>query len=484
MKYKFLMNIFKVGVSSEDIPWDKLEVHSLAVYNYLIRLKINYESKIGRKFGILDRIMDELYLGGILNSKVKIDKKYKTLVKFLKTLTKEDCRVINSFRLYMYQEMNEIENVKDVMITACVPYFLFTTLAGGILYLPLEVNGKKISIWKELDKLHETGTSSPLYINDDDANLVLASKMSDGYSDPVMDKIKDKKKIKALVHNIINGAFTYFKGEIYLRYYEHLLGLFNALAIPEVNRVYSNYIDINFFKLNLGDMEFIMVDKDRRINFLHRGTLKDLYSRKYLVPKNGVLLKTKIKRDKAVTDYNYGVVAEGYDDVIGYYIYNLDIFDKKCDVSGFFLTTDTNSCAVVSPTVLSLFDFYGVNPEVFKDGKRGYLYGDLLLGRKILFNKNCEVERIIQRYKETDYEVLLPSYWKYRGQIIPNNDKTGEAENVLVTEMIKISAFKRNLAKGQHRSQKADALAKKLCIKLKEGETIVSPFERKQKVKL
>lgn len=47
-----------------------------------------------------------------------------------------------------------------------------------------------------------------------------------------------------------------------------------------------------------------------------------------------------------------------------------------------------------------------------------------------------------------------------------------------------LAPFKRTLPMGQKRSDEASVLAKNLCINLSDNETIVSSFERKQKVRI
>ena len=60
----------------------------------------------------------------------------------------------------------------------------------------------------------------------------------------------------------------------------------------------------------------------------------------------------------------------------------------------------------------------------------------------------------------------------------------GKPSSLLAEKKIKINVFKRKLPSGSVRSKQAEDLAKKYCIDLQDDETIVSSFERKQKVKL
>lgn len=205
--------------------------------------------------------------------------------------------------------------------------------------------------------------------------------------------------------------------------------------------------------------------------------LSDLYKRKYILPTGGILIEFK--------EYNYAlknIISEGYDSIIGYYIFSLQLIHRRSGFSYFNLTGNFNSVAIVNNNLIVMFDFYGVHGRM-QNGRERFTIANInklsdgLIDRKLM-ELNCYyVEKI-------DYEVLLPEYWKYRDNTSDSRKKTGEINTPVVSKMIKINAFKRKLAEGQHRSYDAECLAKKLCIKLDDDETIVSPFERKQRIKL
>lgn len=129
-----------------------------------------------------------------------------------------------------------------------------------------------------------------------------------------------------------------------------------------------------------------------------------------------------------------------------------------------------------------MFDFYGVHGRV-QDGVERFTITNI---NKLADNIVSDEVLSLNCYYPTkiDYEVFMPEYWKYKDNNSNNIKKTGEPISPIVSKMIRINAFKRRLAEGQHRSYEAESLAKKLCIQLDDDEIIVSPFERKQRIKL
>lgn len=259
-------------------------------------------------------------------------------------------------------------------------------------------------------------------------------------------------------------------------YYDKLVNIFNMMYIDEAKTVFENYMNFNIFRINPLDLILNYVE-DNVFSYIDRQDLKDLYKRKYIVPTSGVVLKFE-----EYSNILENVIAEGYDDLIGYYIFSLQLISKRNNFSYFNLTGDFNSVAIVNNNLIAMFDFYGVHGRVQKGVERFTITNINKLADNILSGEmlalNCYYPSKI------DYEVLMPEYWKYRGNTSNPRKKTGEHNNPVVSKMIRINAFKRKLAEGQHRSYEAESLAKKLCIKLNNDETIVSPFERKQRVKL
>lgn len=259
-------------------------------------------------------------------------------------------------------------------------------------------------------------------------------------------------------------------------YYSKLVDLFNVMYVDEARSVFENYLDLDIFRNN--SLDLILTNaEDNIFSYIDREDLQDLYKRKYIVPTGGIVLKFE--------EYNNSlenIISEGYDDVIGYYIFSLQLIYKRSNFSYFNLTGNFNSVAVVNNNLIAMFDFYGVHGRTQDSRERFTITNLIKLADNLIeggvLSLNCYYADKI------DYEVLIPEYWKYRDNTSASRKKTGDINTPVVSKMIKINAFKRKLAEGQHRSYDVECLAKKLCIKLNDDETIVSPFERKQRIKL
>lgn len=132
-----------------------------------------------------------------------------------------------------------------------------------------------------------------------------------------------------------------------------------------------------------------------------------------------------------------------------FYFYELD---TKCD--GLMSPND--------PKLYNSFNFYNISSELIT------------------------VKGTASQFKR--FEVKVPYYWKYRGSSKNNhnglNEESSLGSNFYGEETIQISAFTRKLPKGYTASEEAKGLAKKYCLDLEEGETVVSPFSKNIKVKI
>ena len=130
-----------------------------------------------------------------------------------------------------------------------------------------------------------------------------------------------------------------------------------------------------------------------------------------------------------------------------------------------------------------LFYFYELDSKC--DGLM--LPKDPLLYNSFNFYDACSEVRTI---KGTDYmfksfEVRVPYYWNYRNSNKNSSDKESSFRSDFYgEETIQISAFTRKLPKGYTASDEAKELAKKYCLDLEEGETVVSPFSKNIKIKI
>lgn len=444
---------------------------------------------------ILDKIMDILVLGNNifeLRSEIDKNRRNELLIDFISKCSVSDFRIIHNFKLFVVQEISAFtgseligqSNYKEKYIDDDKAFALaisakllslLTTLEGGIIYKPLKVKGKLLDLGNELNKLINPRYFSQSVLFDFDVEIFNAIREYIG-----VDKdVKSKKEVVSILSMFYkNHCIKYSNKSFFLfsLYYDKLVSLFNMMYIEEAKTVFENYMDFNVFRINPLDLILNNVE-DNIFAYIDRHDLKDLYKRKYIVPASGVALKFK--------EYNHileNIIAEGYDDLIGYYIFSLQLINKRNNLSYFNLTGDFNSVAIVNNNLIAMFDFYGVHGRV-QDGVERFTITNI---NKLADNIVSDEMLSLNCYYPTkiDYEVFMPEYWKYKGNNPNSIKKTGEPSSPIVSKMIKINAFKRKLAEGQHRSYEAESLAKKLCIQLDDDETIVSPFERKQRIKL
>lgn len=500
-KYNFLLSAF----DSLDTFFNIKDINSLNkqfgslnkliyenCYNIVLRYKKVFDFTDN---SILDKIMDTLVLGNnIFELKNERDKSKRNdlLVDFISKCSINDFRIIHNFKLFMVQEISSFCNLElttqkepkidfmddDKALAVGVSFkllLLLTAVEGGIIYKPLNIKGKMLDIGNELNKLINPKYFSQSALFDFDVTIFNAIReyMS------VKKDVKSKKEVVNILSNFYkNHCIKYSNKSFFLfsLYYDKLVDIFNMMYIDDAKVVFENYLDLNIFKMNPLDLILNNVE-DNIFSYIDRKDLSDLYKRKYIVPTGGILMEFK--------EYNYAlknIISEGYDSIIGYYIFSLQLIHRRSGFSYFNLTGNFNSVAIVNNNLIAMFDFYGVHGRM-QNGRERFTIANInklsdgLIDRKLM-ELNCYyVEKI-------DYEVLLPEYWKYRDNTSDSRKKTGEINTPVVSKMIKINAFKRKLAEGQHRSYDAKCLAKKLCIKLDDDETIVSPFERKQRIKL
>lgn len=444
---------------------------------------------------ILDKIMDTLVLGNsIFELKNERDKSKRNdlLVDFISKCSIDDFRIIHNFKLFMVQEISTfhgtklvkqenydkkfLEYDKAIAIAICNKLLLLlTALEGGIIYRTLKVKGKLLDLGNELNKLINPKYFSQSVLFDFDVDMFNAIREYLG-----IDKdVKSKREVVNILSNFYRNFCTKYSSKSFFMfslYYSKLVDLFNMMYVDEARSVFENYLDLDIFRNNSLDLILNNVE-DNILSYIDREDLQDLYKRKYIVPTGGIVLKFE--------EYNNSlenIISEGYDDVIGYYIFSLQLIYKRSNFSYFNLTGNFNSVAVVNNNLIAMFDFYGVHGRTQDNRERFTIINLIKLANNIIeggvLSLNCYYADKI------DYEVLLPEYWKYRDNVSASRKKTGDTSAPIVSKMIKINAFKRKLAEGQHRSYDAECLAKKLCIKLDDDETIVSPFERKQRIKL
>jgi len=505
LKYKCLLNILKNSKEYTLLNSDRnTDTAQASIYYELINIKISLEEDLDRRLIIIDKFLDGIYLSKVLINK-DINKVYKALTTFMKNCSEKDFRVLYLYRLKLYNFMLK----ESIPYEYCylIPYVTLTIICGGILYLPLSVGNKSINLGKDLDDLVNPEKFFSSKLVKEDFKLECYYRKED---EKLNSRFIESKK-KEIATNCFKKSLGFLN-----TYIEKLLSIYNCLHIPTVNNNVKEYVDLDLFKLVIKDVDDdlgkAILDADPKYvtlnisalflgegeelktefkfpNLVVNSDLKTLRERKYILPKGGVVVVPEIMKK------NSSLILEGYDDLIGYYICQLSDngYDKHFNLIN--LTTNVNNIYKVDVNLLSLFNLYKVpytplekSDKVFNTVNEGLRVLDFKDMFKAVYNiDDCvvKIKGCNYIYEDIHIDIFKPSYWKYKG--IANNSNHKELDynkNLLAEKIVKINAFKRKLPSGNKRSNNADLLSKKYCIDLEEDETIVSSFERKQKVKL
>lgn len=88
------------------------------------------------------------------------------------------------------------------------------------------------------------------------------------------------------------------------------------------------------------------------------------------------------------------------------------------------------------------------------------------------------VQDIANSFKEENLIYCEPSWWNYKPT------KSNSTKHLVeYSKLVQIATYSRRLPEGQQASESAKALAKKYCMVLEPGYTLVDGFERKQRVR-
>lgn len=505
MKYKCLLNIFKnskeYGLFKSDRNTEEVQTD---IYCELTKVKFDLENEHDKRFFIIDKFLDSLYLSKSLFNN-NINKVYKSLTDFIKKCSVEDFRILYLFRLKVYDSM--LREKSPYEYCYLMPYVSLTVVCGGILYLPLKIGDKSINLGRDLDSLISSENFFSSKLVKENFNLKHYY-----YSDKETVNNVHLNKMKTEITNNCSRSSLRFINT----YIEKLLSIFNCLHIPAVNNNINEYIDLDLFKLVISDVDedlgkaifktkpkfvtlslsTLILDREEdntEFKFPSLAVNSDfstLRERRYLLPKNGaIVIPEEAPKESSL-------ILEGYDDLIGYYICQLvdNSVDKHFNL--FFLTSCTSNVYIADVNLSCLFNLYGVKyADKYKsktilnssvDGLRFMKMEDIF---KAAYDINMEgtIKIYGNNYLSEDLNitVLKPSYWKYKEDYIVTERKGHNInKNLLAEKIVRVNAFKRKLPSGSKRSDNANMLSKMYCIDLNEDETIVSPFERKQKVKI
>lgn len=462
----------------------------------MLNIKTELESAYERRLPIIDKFIDGIYLSKILFN-TDLNKVYKVLSKFMKNCSIEDFRILYLFRLKLYNTIFAKEG--PYVYCHLLPYVSLSIICGGIFYLPLTLGDKKITLGKELDEL-----TKPEHFFE--SRLIDANSKVFG----CFEEVSKKKKADVAKH-LLKSSCTCIN--VYL---DRLLSVYNSLYLGDVSRNAKDFVDLKLFKLYIeeadDDLGFALlkckpdymssdlirlrlisgVDNPTEFKFsslIASCDFRGLRDRKYILPNKGVILKC------AELPSESSLVLEGYDELLGYYICQLVDEETNKYFNMFLLKSDTANVCIPSASLLCLYNLYKIDSPksdstevIFNDTTEGFRIYDMSTIFNATYNGDTdnyeEIKCVNCICENVTLEVLQPSYWKYRDKESSGHNLVRPSSDLFAEKMISIGAFKRKLPDGSQRGEQVEQLAEKYCINLKEGETIVSPFERRQKVKL
>ena len=467
MKYKFLLRLYKssnnVIMKSED------DISQVKSYLYTNIQPVIYKFKENNKdidCSFLDELLDKCLLAGELMT-WDINKEYKVLKKFISKLDVIQFKIIHKLRLILEDKLIKEEatlkcSQNKVILFSCF-ILILVICEGGVLYLPLKYKDKTINIGRHLDTLadlKEINAEHPI------VRYTVANNSTDKATRDFVRSVNEK----------IISCSNKYEGLIYNKYYIELLNLTFALTNSHVRSKVENYLTEDSFKYSPQYLALaIEEDKNLRERYVAKSNIaEELYNRKVLLPEGGVVIKNK--KEQCST-----IVYECDDDIFGRIVFwytwmdDIGISQAECVL----LTDKLTTIGIMMPGTEDVFNIYEV-ADKFNDSKINFVSLSPLVN-EVTGEVNIEVIRSSVKVEEKQ-DMYAPVYWKYRDT---NKVQASNSEDKLYGQEIKLLApFKRTLPKGQKRSEEASALAKKLCINLKDNETVVSGFERKQKIRI
>lgn len=496
MKYDFAVKLFQGYNFLYSIQSKSSEFRGEHEFVYDITISKRYKFKrlcpnLDTK--VLDILTDEVLLkhkpfGQDANNLRKMFKKV------FSELTIYDYKVLHKFRLFIEKEMTNAEDIEELredsqvaikgdnfeFITAgLLLILLILSLEGGILYEYFNVRNITMNLGKDLDNLVDKKVPS-----EQRRTLMLYDNMSALAVEYLGDKItknigvgKSTEIGNKLLENIKNESSNLFGN-----WYIYLLDLCFGLHNESIGKVIESYITENTFKFNLINA---LGFSDYNTSLVHRYVLDDevheaFYSREVLLPSSGVEITFKD------TDYANAktLVCECDDEVFGrnIFIFTLDDSNYYFCCKSLYLDLKVGSFDQLPNGMSPVFDIYHIRNEV----------NNVVRFTELAVELNQNESRLNRNKKETileelDYTVCTPTYWRYKNQSKQEQKEsshTVECSALYGKELKNIKPFTRPLASGHQRSNKAEQLAKQLCIKLKPGRTLVSEFERMQRVRL
>lgn len=271
----------------------------------------------------------------------------------------------------------------------------------------------------------------------------------------------------------VNAIVSFITDEVLSHYYLKKL-------LPE----YSEFYDLKTDSLNNLVIKLIMERIDESNVSSCPAFIELLRKRDFLIPHGGV----NINGRRVIGNLSAGEFRLAK---------SIDLYERQYNDNNFLIVLDnSNEDCFITIINLHTGTLINTNPDLYGVLNRLYYFYELYkkdpvggtLDPWLYYTfQIINVESGIKTIKGTllddfeNYDVAVPYYWRYKGKY--KNSSSSKNNNHLINNDKKtyISAFTRRLPKGHKRSEDAIRLSKIYCLQLGENETIVRPFERKNR---
>lgn len=471
LKYKFLYRL----LCSFHCLYENMSIKTASDLGTLLYTEsYEYVYKFKKEFPKVDiTCLEQIFEKYILNSFSLLanspDENFKVIRDILKNSTLKDFKVYYFFQLFLQHKMIDYFADKVDGEDTKVPsknhlyllqstFILFLILAGGILYLPLNLRNSYIKIGVELDKIFNSDYDGKLFSIEGLSKELIKT----GF-------------LRAFTSNLLKPAYTPVLSTTLLNYYYSILSIILCCTLDNSSSL-REILSLGDFKFSISRVLDFSTDNclaDETLHMYHSSSIvcNYFYDRKVLLPTDGVIIN-------CLDDPYSSFVFEFSDSSFGHVIVNLTRYNDIGVSNCCALFLSHNLSTITRPPfgfeyMLDLFNIYDEmksNPILSFPTRIEFKGKNLSLG--VMSTKLNTIGK---------YEVLKPSYWKYKWtQKKVSISKSITSESFLLEKRL-ISPFKRKLPNGYTRSAEASQLAKQLCIKLNDDETVVSEFERFQK---
>lgn len=412
----------------------------------------------------------------IPKSRKDITKELKSLIKTFDIKLEDVCLAIVECKNCLFVDFNETEILDGT--TGCISEERTREL------MSYQIIIQDLVFMLQLFKTRKVGRINAIRIDDlsnDRVQHLSKSKYIDYYKETVCKTDKDYYLIQAGIAKFkmslndlkygINSIISFVVDEVLTHYYLERL-------LPENYEFYDlrvNTLDNFVIKLIMERIEESNVSSCPAF-------IELLRKREFLIPHSGVNISGK--RLSIQLDVGEFKFAE-----------NIDLYERQYNGHNFLIVLDnsTESCFV---TIINLHTgtLVNTNPDLYGVLNRLYYFYELY-DKKPVGGKYdpwlyyalqiLQIDAGVKTIKGTlsddfeNYNVEAPYYWRYKGRYKSSSQQSNRTKIINNNKTTYVSAFTRRLPQGHKRSDEAVRLSKIYCLKLKDNETIVRPFERK-----